>query len=119
VATRDVMPGVAPLCSARTVPEGNKLSGLASGCGDGQAPRCLIAALVGKRRVVKPGERDGTLCWEARTAPAKGRSGGALLDRRGQIIGLASGIGDAKGYYTHVEEIHDFLKRNGLKWITE
>jgi hypothetical protein len=59
------------------------------------------------------------LCWQTEKTPARGRSGGPLLDRRGLLIGLDSGAGDGKGYYVHVEELHAFLKRNGLDWLYE
>ena len=42
-----------------------------------------------------------------------------MLDRSGRLVGVASGLGDGKGYYTHVEEVHAFLKRNGLEWLYE
>jgi hypothetical protein len=32
---------------------------------------------------------------------------------------VASGVGDAKGYYAHAEEVHAFLKRNALEWLYE
>ena len=119
VATRDVMPGVRRLCPPRLVPEGKDLPGLTIGCKGGRAPDGVLVTVLGKRRVVKPGGRLASLCWETPEAPDKGRSGGPLLDRRGYVIGVASGVGDGKGYYTHAEEIHAFLKRSGLGWLSE
>jgi trypsin len=69
--------------------------------------------------VRKPGANTSVLCWETAKTPAKGRSGGPLVDRRGYLIGVDSGAGDGKGYYIHIEEVHAFLKRNGLSWLYE
>lgn len=119
LGTADMLPAAAHLCPLDQAPEGDSLAGLTCGCNEGAAPTCAIDKLLGRRRVKKPGEREGTVCWQAVTPPLKGRSGGPLFDRRGRLIGLASGSGDGKGYYTHMEEIHAFLKQNGLKWLCD
>jgi hypothetical protein len=35
------------------------------------------------------------------------------------VVGVDIGAGDGKGYFVHVEEIHAFLKKNGLEWLSE
>lgn len=119
MVTADKVLGTARLCPIQMVPEGGGFVGLTIGCSGGKEPTCLLNKLLGKRRIEKPGERDATLCWEAASAPAQGRSGGPLFDRRGQVIGITSGAGDGRGYFTHVEEIAPFLRRNSLAWLLE
>jgi S1-C subfamily serine protease len=92
---------------------------LSVGCGRGEAPECLLEDVKDRRRVRKPGAARAVLCWEAARAPAKGRSGGPLIDRHGYLIGVDSGAGDGKGYYTHADEVQTFLKQNGLEWLGE
>jgi S1-C subfamily serine protease len=119
IATRDDPPGLMRICPPGSVPEAKGLAALAVGCGAGGAPTCTLEAIKDRRKVRRPGADAAVVCWEAERAPAKGRSGGPLLDRRGRLIGVASGIGDAKGYYAHAEEVHAFLKRNALEWLYE
>jgi S1-C subfamily serine protease len=117
--TADEMPGSVPICPASKVPEGQKFTALSVGCPGGAAPTVALESVQARRRVRRPDADDTVLCWQTEKTPARGRSGGPLLDRRGLLIGLDSGAGDGKGYYVHVEEIHAFLKRNGLEWLYE
>jgi S1-C subfamily serine protease len=117
-ATRDTLPGVARLCPAKQVPTGTDFPGLTVGCGGGKAPTCAAETVKGKKVIRRPGEGD-TTTWELAAAPAGGRSGGPLFDKRGLVIGIASGIGDGKGYYVHPDEILRFLKRNDLANLAE
>jgi len=119
LTTKDEMPGAAVVCPPSKLPEGKDFVALSVGCADGRAPTCALEDVKGRRKVRKPGVEGTVLCWETARAPLKGRSGGPLLDRRGYLIGVDSGISDGKGYYTHVEEVHAFLKRSGLKWLYE
>jgi S1-C subfamily serine protease len=118
-ATRDELPASVTVCPPSKVPEGRDFAALSVGRGAGGAPAAALEDVRGKRRVHRPGADSRVLCWETAKAPAKGRSGGPLLDRRGYLIGVDSGAGDGKGYYAHVEEVHAFLKRNGLEWLYE
>jgi S1-C subfamily serine protease len=117
--TRDAMPGVMEICPASKVPEGKNFPALSVGCADGAAPTCVLEAVKAKRNVRKPGAEVAVPCWETAEAPVKGRSGGPLIDARCYLIGVDSGAGDGKGYYTHIEAILTFLKANGLKGLTE
>jgi S1-C subfamily serine protease len=119
IATRDDPPGLVRICPPGSVPEAKGLATLAVGCGAGGALTCTLEAIKHRRRVRSPGAEAAVACWESERAPAKGRSGGPLLGRRGRLIGVASGIGDAKGFYPHAEEAHAFLKRNALEWLHE
>jgi S1-C subfamily serine protease len=119
LTTRDEMPGLVPVCPPSKVPRGKDFVALSVGCSGGGAPSVALEDVKARRRVRKPKADGAVLCWETAKAPAKGRSGGPLLDRDGRLIGLDSGAGDGKGYYTHVEEIYAFLRHNGLKWLYE
>jgi hypothetical protein len=119
LTTRDELPGSVLVCPPARLPEGKEFVALSAGCDRRPAPDCALEDVKGKRRVRRPGAARGVLCWETARAPAMGRSGGPLLDVRGYLIGVDSGAGDGKGYYTHAEEIHTFLRRNGLEWLYE
>jgi S1-C subfamily serine protease len=118
LTTKDDMPGSVPVCPPSRIPEGKDFVALSVGC-DGGAPAAALEDVKARRRVRRPGADAAVVCWETAKAPAKGRSGGPLLDRNGYLIGVESGAGDDKGYYVHVEEVHAFLKRNGLTWLYE
>ena len=42
-----------------------------------------------------------------------------MVDRRGYVLGIGSGVSDGKGFYCHTADIHRFLKENGLMWLYE
>jgi S1-C subfamily serine protease len=92
---------------------------LSVGWAKGDAPTSLDESLKGKVRLKKPGEKNAVLCWEVERKPAPGRSGGPLLDESGSVLGVASGHDGTTGYYIHIDEIHAFLRLNGLSWLTE
>jgi S1-C subfamily serine protease len=86
---------------------------------EGLSPTVRVEELRAKVQVRRPGESAAVGCWEAVRPPANGRSGGPLVDRRGRLIGLASGHDGKSGYYVHADEIHAFLKANALRWLVE
>jgi S1-C subfamily serine protease len=90
---------------------------LAAGCSTGRPPSCSVERIVGTRLARKEGETDAVLYWETKERPARGRSGGALLDGRGRLIGVCCGSNGDAGYYCHIEEIVRFLKQQGLQWL--
>jgi S1-C subfamily serine protease len=117
----DPLPGMAPLCPPDDVPQGTFFA-LTVGCDADHTDRPPISVadkVLRKVRVRKPGTEETALYWEVAGKPEKGRSGGPLLDRQDRVIGVASGVGDDKGYYVHAAEIHTFLTANGLKWLYE
>jgi S1-C subfamily serine protease len=85
----------------------------------GDAPSVLDERLKGKVRLRRPGELGIVTCWEVERKPAAGRSGGPLLDETGAVVGLAIGHDGKTGYYVHADEVHAFLRQNGLRWLTE
>ncbi len=115
IATHDKVPGVLPLCVK--APDDKEFAALTVGC-DGKTPTCLAETVKGRKLVKRPGE-DAVVSWEVAAAQAKGRSGGPLVDKNGRVLGIASGIGDGKGYYVHTEEIVKFLKERVLEELLE
>jgi hypothetical protein len=91
---------------------------LSAGCSTGRPPSCSVERVVGTRLARKEGQTDPVLYWETKERPARGRSGGPLLDARGRLIGVCCGSNGDAGYYCHVEEILRFLKQQGLSWFT-
>jgi hypothetical protein len=35
------------------------------------------------------------------------------------VIGVASGHDGTRGYYVHADEVHAFLRENGLRWLAD
>jgi S1-C subfamily serine protease len=104
----------------RVAPAGTKPKVVASaGWEKGDAPSVLDERLKGKVRLRRPGEQGSVTCWEVERKPAAGRSGGPLLDETGAVVGLAIGHDGTTGYYVHADEVHVFLRQNGLRWLTE
>jgi S1-C subfamily serine protease len=106
------------VCPKDAVPADQDFPVLSVGC-DGGPPNCALDRVGEKKRVRRGREDAATLVWEVASAPAQGRSGGPLVDRRGHVIGVCSGASDGKGYYSHPDEIHRFLKQSGYKWLYE
>ncbi|MCE9533225.1 MAG: serine protease [Planctomycetes bacterium] len=70
------------------------------------------------RKLLRNKEGGTAFFWQTRIPPIEGRSGGALIDQKGRLIGICSGSQEGKGYYTHLDEIHYGLRRNSSsKWL--
>jgi S1-C subfamily serine protease len=65
----------------------------------------------------RPGEKDRVWSYETGRKPTPGRSGGPLVGAGGEVLGIASGHDGEAGYFTHFDEIHRFLRENGLQWL--
>ena len=117
--TTDKMPGVLPLCPPKKVIDGKEFVALSVGCVADKPPVCRVETILRKLKVQRPGDKAKTLTWEAAAAQARGRSGGPLIDKRGLVIGVASGTNEDRGYYVHIDEINNFLKENGLEQLYE
>jgi S1-C subfamily serine protease len=59
-------------------------------------------------------EKETARFWKCAEIPAEGRSGGPLVEGSGKLIGICSGGDDKAGYYTHIEEILDFVNSSGI-----
>lgn len=114
VALADLPPPV-PLAKA-----GARLEEVISvGWEEGASPTARAEVVKGTVRLRRPGEATAVLCWEAERPPAGGRSGGPLVDQAGRLVGIASGHDGTAGYYVHIDEIHEFLRANALRWLAE
>jgi serine protease Do len=113
IATEDKMPGVLPLCTEKKAPTEKDFPGLSVGYNVGKPSTCRVETVKGSKKVRRPGA-DAVVSWEIGAAPAAGRSGGPLLDKRGYVLGVASGANDGLGYYVHTTEIARFLKEHQI-----
>jgi S1-C subfamily serine protease len=84
--------------------------------GPDQAATVLSLSVLGKDFVRRSG-KEPAFFWKTDRPSQPGRSGGALLDTRGRVIGLASANRGEYGYYTHLDEIQAALKRGGFGWL--
>jgi hypothetical protein len=116
VVTDDPMPGSLSLCPARLTPNQKGCKALCVGCARGEAPTCRITGIE-KKLVQREKMGKVTTMWETEEKQPEGRSGGPLVDGRGQLIGICSGRNREKSYFSHIEEIRNFLKANGFDWL--
>ncbi len=115
----DATPAPARVCPPGKAPRQADFAALSCGGGAGKAPTCAVEHVRARKRVRRTTDAAAAWVWEVERAPAAGRSGGPLLDSAGRVIGIASGGSDGRGYYTHADEIHAFLKSNVLDWLYE
>jgi hypothetical protein len=118
LASTDAFPQPLPICPPGRGPVKRSFTALSVGWASGDAPTALVETVRGKVLLRRPGQKKGSWTWEAERRPARGRSGGPLIEAD-RVIGLASGHDGKAGYYTHAEEIHRFLQRNALGWLFE
>ncbi len=118
LATTDVMPGFVPPCPKEGLPSAPKTLVLAVGCAGGRAPTCWPETFAQKKSARRKDGETGVF-WEVERTDASGRSGGPLIDAHGFLVGVCSGCKREKTYFTHIEEIHRFLNRNGFRWLLE
>jgi S1-C subfamily serine protease len=105
--------GIARLCPPALVPDDKNFPGLTVGCIDGKSPIPRADTVLGKKRIRTRTGIDMD-AWEVEHAQEEGRSGGPLFDKRGYLLGIASGTNNGRSYYTQTEEIYRFLKENRL-----
>jgi hypothetical protein len=115
--TRDPLPGPLRICPPRLLPRARVVPVLTLGCDEGAAPSCTVDRAE-KKPVRKPDGATG-VPWEVIRKNTPGRSGGPLLDRRGYLLGIASGTNGSKGYFSQTDAIHAFLKRSGFQFLYE
>lgn len=108
-----------PRAIALALPKAKPTQVISLGWPKGDAPSSLEEMIKSKVQVRRPGAEKSVWSWEVARKPAQGCSGGALLDRAGTVVGIASGHDGDVGYFVHVDEVHAFLRRNALKWLTE
>jgi S1-C subfamily serine protease len=89
------------------------------GFSDGTIPAIKAETVACALTVRKGGAADSARFWKCQAAPVLGRSGGPLLDGDGALLGVCSGGSSDVTFYTHLDEIARFLRRNGLGMLAE
>jgi S1-C subfamily serine protease len=115
LTTTDGVPGAIRVCPVKAIPDRVDFPALTVGCGE--ALQCQVEKLLARKSIQRPDRKDTVIAWVTASAPKAGRSGGPLIDKRGYLLGICSGAADDKGYYCHIQEIHRFLRRNGLEHL--
>jgi S1-C subfamily serine protease len=82
---------------------------------DGATPTVWADEILAKRFVRKSPE-SAAFFWETRRPPDLGRSGGPLVVG-GRVIGICAANSGGHGFYTHTDEIHAALTRDGFGWL--
>lgn len=116
IGTRDELPAL-PLTAGKSPAKPGAAVGI--GWDKGDVPTAAAESVFGRVRIRRPGETAATACWEVERPLVPRRSGGPLVDAAGAVIGVASGHDGNKGYYVHADEVHAFLRANGLRWLAE
>jgi len=93
--------------------EGDACSSI--GCAHGENPSVLSMHITSVDRYLGPANIECT------HAPQDGRSGGALVNERGRVIGVCSAAfrDDNRGLYAGPDAIHQMLHRNRLSHLFE
>jgi S1-C subfamily serine protease len=117
LTTDDPLPGTLTVCPDRSVPAAKGFKALGVGCDKDGTPTVQLEDVEGKKTVRRKDAAGEALFWEVKTKQAPGRSGGPLISGDGYLIGVCSGVSGERSYYTHVEEIRNFLDQCGLGWL--
>lgn len=102
------------LGSMKESPKQKAVRAISVGCAELQAPTVRAETLLDVVRARRGDESKSSLFIRAESAPTIGRSGGPLVDARGQLLGICSGVNQGRGFYCHVDEIERFLNAQGL-----
>lgn len=113
----DPPPGSLSLCPARLLSKNKEFDALSVGCGDAEAPVCIVEKVKDAKPIRRTPRMRPALFWEVADEQTSGRSGGPLIDRQGRVIGVASGVNQGKGYYTHASEIQGWLKSSRFDFL--
>jgi S1-C subfamily serine protease len=117
--TQDALLCAIPISPPGSIPPASGSVVISVGCDGVGGPSVLAAHLTGKRLVQKLHETPAVVVWQVNHRPKKGHSGGPLIDARGYLIGIASGSNGEEAYYCCTDDIHQFLRQCGMKWLYE
>jgi S1-C subfamily serine protease len=93
------------------------VAAISVGCNDALPPKFQTEEIL--RRVLVRRGSSPAFFWQMAAPPVSGRSGGPLLDSDGKLLGICAAHQDGLGYYTHLDEIHAWLKMQGFAWLWE
>ena len=82
--------------------------GYSAGCGSGKPPEVLAERIIDDGVFSFKGSQTRGRMWVTDLPQEEGRSGGALFDSDGNLLGIASKA-TLEGYYCHAEEIRTYL----------
>ena len=105
---------VLPLAAAGQRPKAFPVSAWAVGR-TGESATVWADQLLAKR-FVRKSATAAAFFWETQRPPEPGRSGGPLVVG-GRVIGICTANQGGRGYYTHIDEIHAALTRDGHGWL--
>lgn len=88
--------------------------GYSVGCSSGRDPTVLGERIIDDKLIRFDGSETRARMWVTDLPQEGGRSGGALLDPQGRLLGIAIKA-TVNGYYTHADEIRQFLSESDLK----
>ena len=109
--TQAAFPEPMPVCPPGCVPTGN-FPVFSYGCSGGNRPTFIACRTSGRTNV------DGLSgsCWRTTGETARGRSGCALVDARGFVMGVLKRMdNDETGLFQGLDEIHRMLERAGRR----
>ena len=107
---------VLPLAASGKRPKAFPVAAAAIGMGQGQETPTVWADEILAKRFVRKSPQSAAFFWETRRPPEGGRSGGPLVVG-GRVIGICAANSGGRGYYTHTDEIHAALTRDGFGWL--
>jgi hypothetical protein len=115
---KDYYKGGVDVCALKNVPPKDKKFGkfvaLAAGCGREEEPTLRQLSVLDAGSFIIPKEKRAGYYFRTAEKSVKGESGGPLINAKGQLIGICSGTTRENGYFCHLEDIHPFLKKEGL-----
>jgi S1-C subfamily serine protease len=107
---------ILPLAAAWDRPK--EFPSKARSVGVGKDPAATIRAdEIRAKEYITRDQKKPAFFWRTVVPPEPGRSGGPLVDPRGQVIGIAVAKSGGSGYYSHHDEILAALKRDGFGWL--
>jgi|GEM_PF-5843316 len=86
--------------------------GYSVGCSSGRTPTLLGEQILGHDTIHPAGsDKIRAKMWFTDNPQVQGRSGGALLDKNGNLLGIALMATEhpPRGYYCHTDEIREYL----------
>ena len=110
------------ICPKDTAPKEKPFAAFFAACRDGKGAAVRAETIQKSQRVTKPGMPNPALFWCGARRTIGGESGGPLVNARGELLGIASfasGSQGEHGYFCHLDEIHDFVDREGLGFLLQ
>jgi S1-C subfamily serine protease len=98
-------------------PRKERIAVFSIGCDAGGLPSIREDWTSGKKLLLLKENTPRAFFWETENRTIPGRSGGALYNRDGSIIGICSATQSDLSYYVHIDEICAFCKKKKFDWL--